>query len=551
MGTEWTQLPTNVLEEVLKGVGLCNRMCHCALACCKWQEAAEATITAIADAHGKQQAVLHWIRRRGPQLQLQQLSLTGGHGIVLSALPCPSLKQLQLSHGFKLLLAPGAGHPGILHGIRQLTRLVLLRVTLLGGPQQLTALSTLTGLQHLVLRELQDSSLQYAAVPGCLLPHLPQLTHLHMVCGLSDATLQLLSCLTRLQQLQLERLGACTTPAALAGISDLMLTDLLLEGAHFTLGDASTPGLARLASLRVLQLHACNGLQPSLLSALTGLHDLQLQLTPIEGAGEGAGTFLSLLSRLRQLTALLRHGALVHEAPSSHAYASLLASSKLQRLQLSNARLPGGAWQALFPTVVERAAAPARKLTSLCICYCEEHISGMALQGLTRCCPALQTLHLHGPLQQRSTLPAATPHPLSALQLLAQLTELSLSDVNDAAAAALSRLTSLSSLMVIQPSSISDVGVLRLAALQQLTYLWVASEGLSRALVSAGSAGNLLHLVSLLLPCADSGVCQPGEPHTQQMTRLLCCRPTGGAAGGAGRCEQQGLGAAVSALSGE
>lgn len=504
---DWTQLPPNVLEEVLRRVNICNRMCHCAPACCRWQKAAEATITAIADApHGKQQAVLHWLHRRGPLLQLQQLSLTGGHGIVLSALPCPSLKQLHLIHGFRLLLAPRAGSPGVLHGIRQLTRLVLLRFTLLGGSQQLAALSTLTGLQHLVLRELQDSSLQCAAVPGCLLPHLPQLTHLHMVCGLSDATLQHLSCLTHLQELQLERLGACTTPAALEGISGMtMLTDLLLEGAHFTLGDASTPGLARLASLHVLQLHACHGLQPSLLSALTGLHDLQLQLTPIEGAGEGAGSFVSLLPRLCQLTTLLLQGAHVHEAPSSHAYASLLASSKLQRLQLSNARLPGGAWQALFPqAVVERAAAPARnRLTSLRICYCEEHISETTLQGVTRCCPELKTLHLHGTLQQRGALPAATPHPLSSLQRLSQLTELSLSDVNDTAAAALSRLTSLSSLMVIQPSSISDVGVLRLAALQQLTYLWVDSEGLSRALASAGSAGNLLHLVSLLLPCAS------------------------------------------------
>lgn len=260
--------------------------------------------------------------------------------------------------------------------------------------------------------------------------------------------------------------------------------------------------------MRVLR-HACNGLQPSLFRALTGLHDLQLQLTPIEGAGEGAGAFLNLLPRLRQLTAMMLHGALVHEAPSSRAYASLLASSKLQRLQLSNARLPGDAWQALFPTEVERAAAPAHKLKSLQVTYCEENISGTALQGLTHCCPEVQTLHLHSTLQQCSALPAAAPHPLAALQRLAQLTELSLSDVNDAAAATLSRLTSLSSLMMIQPSSISDVGVLRLAALQQLTYLWVDSEGLSRALVSAGSGtGNLLHLVRIRmrLPHADGNL---------------------------------------------
>jgi hypothetical protein len=503
MESDWSQLPPNVLEDVLSRVDLHTRLRHCALACSRWQEAAEATITAIADApEGKQQAVLDWIRRRGPRMQLQQLSLSRGHGIFLAALPCPSLKQLQLSHGFKLLLAPRARDPGILLGCKQLTHLELQRVTLVGGPQQLAALSALTGLQHLALRELQDSSLQYAAVPSCLLLPLPQLTHLHIVCGLSDSSLQHFSALTRLQQLQLERLGAGTAPAALTGISHLAaLTSLLLEGAHFTLGDVSTPGLARLArlaSLRVLQLHACNGLQPRLLSTLTGLQDLQLQLTPIEGTGEGAGAFLDLLPRLRQLTALSLNKALVHEAPrSSSAYASLLASSKLQRLELSNARLPRGTWQqVLFPVAEEdwsAASSPARQsLTSLKVSYGEENIGGPALPGLVRCCPELRALQLHGGVQQRSD----APHPLSALQGLAQLTELSLSHVNDAAAAALSQLTSLSSLVVIQPSSVSDEGVLRLSALQQLTYLWVASEGLSRALVRAGSARTWLHLVS-------------------------------------------------------
>jgi hypothetical protein len=99
----------------------------------------------------------------------------------------------------------------------------------------------------------------------------------------------------------------------------------------------------------------------ALLSTLTSLQDLQLQLTPMEGAGEGAGAFLDLLPCLHQLTALSLQKALVYEAPTPTPYASLLASSKLQRLQLTNARRPRGTWQqVLFPAAEEERSAAAQ-----------------------------------------------------------------------------------------------------------------------------------------------------------------------------------------------
>jgi hypothetical protein len=428
--------------------------------------------------------VLQWLEKHG--LLLSQLKLYGGPGLVVSSMPCPGLREL-LIHGFKLQLTPRGGQPGLLHAATGLTQLVLLRATVLGGSQQLTALSVLTDLQHLVLSELQEASLQYAAVPGCLLSQLQQLTHLQIVAGISDAALQHLSCLTNLQQLQLERLGADTTPAALKHVAHLQqLTCLLLEGAHFSLGDVSTPSVAALTGLSVLQLHACNGLEPGMLSKLTSLQVLQLNLTPVEGTAEGAGQFLALLPKLRQLTALELHAALVQEAPSASAYSALTADSTLQVLQLSSARFPAGAWDAIFPA--HGLQAPAQ-LTFLRLLYCEEQIGGKSLPGLVQCCPKLESFHLSGKAQLGSSL--------TQLCQLSALTELWLSHVTDEVASIVAQLQGLSSLHFVQPSTVSDRGLLPLTALQRLTNLLVSSEGLSRRMGTG--FGTMLRLVSWLL----------------------------------------------------
>jgi hypothetical protein len=240
-----------------------------------------------------------------------------------------------------------------------LTQLALQRVTLLpargSAQQQLMVLSGLSSLQHLELSELQDQqSLQYASLPSSVLQRLVQLTHLHLEGGLSDAPLQHLSCTTSLQQLRLQRLGADTTPAALEAVSVLQqLTCLLIEGAHFTLGDVSTPSLTALTGLRSIQLHSCNALEPAVLSRLTAVQELQLRLTPLEGGEEGTVTFLTLLPKLHQLTALQLTAALTHAAPAAAAYSALTANSQLQDLWLSHATLgtasAAEAWSHLFP----------------------------------------------------------------------------------------------------------------------------------------------------------------------------------------------------------
>ena len=504
----WSVLSECVLQQIMLQLDLHDRFTSAALVCTAWQQAAVAAtqhlvITPPSATVTKLQGVLAWLHT--PH-QLTGLELHGGHGIPIAALPCPQLQYLALD-SFKVQLTPRGTFPGLLHAATALTYLALLRVTVLGGSQQLTALSVLTDLQQLVLSELQEPSLQYAALPSSLLPHLLQITHLQIVCGLSDAALAHLGALTSLQHLQLERLGADTTPAALEPLSCLQhLTGLWLEGAHFTFeaysnspsssasnssSSSSRRPPASLTALRSLQLHACNGIEPEVLGPLTALESLQLKLTPVEGAAEGAASFLSLLSRLQHLTELELHAALPHAVTSPcSAYSALTASSKLQSLRLSALCMPAAAWQWVFPVGGLRGQQLAH-LTHVRLSYCEPPLSADGLKGLARCA-GVRSLALHAPLQHLHAVDAST-----ALQQLSSLTELSISHVGDEwTSHVLAALTGLSALMIVQPSSVTDVGVLQLTALQQLSSLWVASEGLSKELCTSGTRG-ILQLVSL------------------------------------------------------
>jgi hypothetical protein len=105
----------------------------------------------------------------------------------------------------------------------------------------------------------------------------------------------------------------------------------------------------------------------------------------------------------------------------------------------------------------------------------------------------------------------------AALQQLSSLTELSISHVGDDwAGHVLAALTGLSSLMIVQPSSVTDVGVLQLKTLKHLSSLWVASEGLSRELCMSGTRG-ILQLVSAALQPA---LIVPGDVNARSMGLL-------------------------------
>lgn len=177
-----------------------------------------------------------------------------------------------------------------------LTRVELNNVVLLGQPQQrLAAISVLTGLQHLTAQNVQHAAeLAHAfqqppqprehalLLPDGLLPHLQQLTYLHLrhaehLPAASAAGMQDMSRLTGLRHLSLvvghaEPLydAGLAVPDGLAALTQL--THLSLE----LFDGSSLPNLAPLAALQQLSLTWCGELQYGSLAGLTGLQRVEL-----------------------------------------------------------------------------------------------------------------------------------------------------------------------------------------------------------------------------------------------------------------------------------
>lgn len=489
---DWARLPQGVLEQLMRSVSLGERLKCCALVCSTWAAAVVSSTNAVSTYHETTAdtvgSLLQWLDRHGSFIT--QLQLHMGHGMRLASLPCPLLHVL-LVNEFKVQLVPRSSQRGLLHAATKLTHLTMQHVTVLEGSKQLTALSVLTGLQHLVLQGVQEPGGDYAALPGSLLRPLVQLTHLHIECGLSDAALQHLSCLSALQHLQLERLGAAATSAALSSLQALQsLTCLFLEGAHFSLTSSTTPHLRLLLCLQALQLHACNGLEPVLLSKLTLLETLELWLTPLcndfdSGPEPSTATerFFALLPKLTRMTALVLHYALHDSAPTAAAYAAITASSRLQSLDLCSTVIPVGAWQHIFPLQGRQLLQLSSLNLRLNIRNRQQGIDGSGLQGLVHTCPSLQQLELSRAVQ--------TGASLTALQQLSALTQLSISRVDDKLSVdLLQRLTRLQVLYIQPPNTLTDAGLLQLTALRQLRYLRVESDQLSGAVsTSEGEPG--------------------------------------------------------------
>jgi len=499
---DWARLPQGVLEQLMRMVRLGGRLKSCALVCSTWAAAAVSSTNAISTCQDSTadtvDSLVHWLDRHGSFVT--QLQLHMGHGMRLASLPCPLLHVL-LVNEFKVQLAPRTSQRGLLHAVTQLTHLTMQHVTVLEGSKQLTVLSVLTGLQHLVLQGVQEPGGDYAALPGSLLRPLVQLTHLQIERGLSDAALQHLSCLSALQHLQLVRLGATTTPAALSSLQALQaLTCLFLEGAYFRLTSSTTPYLSTLLRLQALQLHACNGLEPVLLSKLTLLETLELWLTSVcnnrhDDSGPEPSTaterFLALLPDLNHVTALVLHYALHDRVPTAAAaYAAITASSRLQSLDLFSTAIPDEAWQHIFPLQGRQLLQLSSLDLRLNVYICQQGMDSSGLQGLVNTCPSLQQLQLNHAVQ--------TGASLTALQQLPALTQLSISHFDDELSAGLlQRLTRLQILYIQPPNTLTDAGLLQLTALRQLRYLRVeSSDPLSAVMAPEGAPGMRLTLVS-------------------------------------------------------
>jgi len=264
----------------------------------------------------------HWMLQHGQHLTSLRLSGFGAQsGMTLTQLPCPNLRELDLSF-IRVQLSASSTQPGVLHSCTRLTKLTSSFCNFADGHSSLAALSALDGLQRLTVSGSTDESV----LPSTVLQHLTQLTHLRLQHAgrlLNADSLQHASCLANLQELH-------------------------IHGSTVPLRPSTTPGFSRLTALRKVHLDRVN-LDPSILQDCTQLQDLELYYPAIISAG-GAAALHSLVGRLQQLHSL-KLFELEYDWPAAAAAAcsGLTASSHLTKLELNVDNLPPGVWPHVFP----------------------------------------------------------------------------------------------------------------------------------------------------------------------------------------------------------
>jgi hypothetical protein len=196
------------------------------------------------------------------------------------------------------------------------------------------------------------------------------------------------------------------------------------------------------------------------------------------GVGNGVIAFLSHLGNLQHLTHLELHSMFVsrpwepthgRSAPTA-VFTALTASSSLQHLELRDVWMPPGALQHVFPPGQQR---PELRTVVLSECLLPQGVEADDVSTLVACCGNLQRFELlccdTDPVAE---LPAELLRPL--VRLSQQLTHLTLNYVVDSdVPQTLVQLTELRALEVATPNSLSELGLLQLTQLQQLTKLKV------------------------------------------------------------------------------
>jgi len=270
-----------------------------------------------------------WLLQHGQHPTSLRLRVYGTQsGGILTQLPCPNLRELDLGH-MQVQLSASSTQQGVLHSCTRLTKLLLQYCQFADGHSSLAALSALVRLQHLELQGIMGAvvsgSTDGSFMPSTALQHLTQLTHMSLryVGRLLNAdSLQHVSCLVNLQELD-------------------------LFDSSVPLSPSTAPGLSSLTALRKVRRVSVN-LDPSILQDCTQLQDLELNHSAIVSAG-GAAALHSLLGRLQQLHSL-KLFELEYDWPvAAAAYSSLTASTGLQQLQLTVENMPAGVWPHVFP----------------------------------------------------------------------------------------------------------------------------------------------------------------------------------------------------------
>jgi hypothetical protein len=449
----FAQLPSEVLVHILKHVKFEHRISRCSLVHSTWAAAAVAATDSIrlgADADLCIRDFIKWLGKNVGHLNSLRFSADWQN---VPCIPCSNLRNLEVTCASLQLQHPCQLTGSMLDAATGLTRLVLQWCNMATEHDTLSALSVLTDLRHLELHMvgLQGADLQayphdvdaWAPIPGSLFAQLRQLTSVELRAGSGGATqetFQHLGCLTDLQHLTLAHLLTDPnddldqpTTEGMAGLSKLtQLTCLRFEECLATFRPHSTPLLTPLTNLRQLHLVEVNSLDPIVLAGMTQMQEFVLSCIELEGEEAGVAALLAALQHMQQLTYLWLDNAVGYclEAPeipelavgpsadpSSAAaalqlarerqaaavaaavkpYAALTASSRLQKLALTDCILPEGAWQHVFSW-----AKYLPQLTHLEIIIPgqdeepteESFMTSADLRRLVWACPRLVTLRL-------------------------------------------------------------------------------------------------------------------------------------------------------------
>lgn len=418
-----------MLAGVLQYIKQADRLRCCALVSSRWRLAANSTIRSVNLTGDTQQGVdslSAWLHsnRNASQIQHIQVACTStAHRdkdtLLNLQVPVSALKQLESlqvlqcqvrtvdpaafiddSHTSastaaaesSASMAATTAQLTCLKALTALSRLELDKASL--SPFEL---SSCTGLQHLMLRNVTNIGGGPVMQLGSALPQLTQLTYLGFWHNVNkphreqrELTSSLLAKFSNLQQLQELQLGASYKLYKAADLAHIptSLSSLHLYDAPAMSGD-SMPQLQDMTQLQCLCLVRPKSIDPAMLSGLNQLTQLALTDAVISDAAVTA----QLLASLQQLTQLKHLGlanAVDAWCSAPELYAGITASSQLVSLDLSKCGLHYNAYKHIL-----RADAFMTALTSLAT-SAPLFNKPEGFQRLLDCCPALQQLTIAG-----------------------------------------------------------------------------------------------------------------------------------------------------------
>jgi len=528
----------DALIAIMQRLELTDRF-KCALVCRPWADAATAATRSVVKTESFDVSSLQqWLKRHGNQIEVLHLNLHSE--TALTALPCPELRDLQMSD-----LACADGHLAIGSGawsdIAAATKLTSVSLSWVDTPFQPEAVSALTALPHLQqlswcsLRSGVKKDLQTDLSDSALLQHQTQLTSLKLQ-GVTAEALQHLGSLSKLQHLSIKRASVMaeinpTVPQEWAegSLPDLQrltaLTSLEwdcsedLPGSIYQLTALQQLTVCAASTTALEGLQVMPGLSRLCVRNIKGLYEASkpwqlpaLQHLELTSRGRDGVFDMAMLARCTQLRQICL------QCMDVRGPVSLLGSSSiLQWLSMFNCRAHAASWQQFF-----QGSAQLPELTMLRL----EGTSPMPHRGLVQpadlesvvaCCTGLKELRL------------ANAAGANVLTRLAHLTGLDLYAIHHQQCSSLAQLTGLRQLHIFNIEHLNVAGLRKLTALQQLTSLSLG--GLS--------ASQLSEAVKSRLTGTLPG-CKPSSYEHALVNKVRTCGVTVGQTGSLSR---DGMGA--------